>query len=321
MGFDVVIVGAGQLGSRYLQGVATIREPLNILIVDPSEDSLSVATSRWESSLPTGSEQRLVQSRVLDSVRGSAKLVIVATTAQHRLEVTHEVLSQAQVDYLVLEKNLAQSAEQVRTLCTLVDDVQGSWVNHPRRLMPVHREISEQLRQSGPLRVSAHLKNWGIATNATHLLDLVAWWSNHPLVAVDCADLDADWVSSKRSGTMDVMGTLRATYSDGTTLEIVDATEVQMASSGSITVEYGEGSLRVEEGPPVAADFTGRFFEAPLIPQSALSGPMISTILGTGMCALPRLEETAYIHAMLLDGLVAHWSRTRHSAETWVPVA
>ena len=45
--FKVLIVGAGQLGSRYLQGLASLDIPLSIAVVDPFEPSLAIARERY----------------------------------------------------------------------------------------------------------------------------------------------------------------------------------------------------------------------------------------------------------------------------------
>ena len=43
----VLLVGAGQLGSRYLQGLAKVSIPLEIHVLDISESSLRIAEARW----------------------------------------------------------------------------------------------------------------------------------------------------------------------------------------------------------------------------------------------------------------------------------
>ncbi len=47
----VLISGAGQLGSRYLQGLAKCRLPLRIVVQDNSRDSLERAQLRWNEVL------------------------------------------------------------------------------------------------------------------------------------------------------------------------------------------------------------------------------------------------------------------------------
>ena len=47
----IVIVGAGQLGSRYLQGLSLCKIPLKIFIIDPNGNSLLTAKMRWNQAV------------------------------------------------------------------------------------------------------------------------------------------------------------------------------------------------------------------------------------------------------------------------------
>ena len=44
---SLLLVGAGQLGSRYLQGLVASDSELEITVVDPSSESLETAKLRW----------------------------------------------------------------------------------------------------------------------------------------------------------------------------------------------------------------------------------------------------------------------------------
>ena len=46
----IKIVGAGQLGSRHLQALQSIRTPLDIHVIDPSPESLKVAEERFHAA-------------------------------------------------------------------------------------------------------------------------------------------------------------------------------------------------------------------------------------------------------------------------------
>ena len=48
MSATILITGAGQLGSRYLQGLTNCKETLDIYVNDISERSLQIAKQRWE---------------------------------------------------------------------------------------------------------------------------------------------------------------------------------------------------------------------------------------------------------------------------------
>ena len=46
--YNIAIIGAGQLGSRHLQGLKLAKLPIKIQVVDSSAESLAVAKSRYE---------------------------------------------------------------------------------------------------------------------------------------------------------------------------------------------------------------------------------------------------------------------------------
>ena len=48
MSATILIAGAGQLGSRYLQGLANCRNTLDIYVQDISKHSLQIVKQRWE---------------------------------------------------------------------------------------------------------------------------------------------------------------------------------------------------------------------------------------------------------------------------------
>ena len=62
MKYSVVIVGAGQLGSRYLQGLVNVSHTLDIYIVDPNKAALSISKERWDKSGGSLSKHSLIQS-------------------------------------------------------------------------------------------------------------------------------------------------------------------------------------------------------------------------------------------------------------------
>ena len=45
---DILLVGVGQLGSRYLQSLKAVKSSLNIYIVDINQSSLDLAKKKME---------------------------------------------------------------------------------------------------------------------------------------------------------------------------------------------------------------------------------------------------------------------------------
>ena len=65
----ILLVGAGQLGSRYLQGLVNCRIPLKIYVYDICVESLSLAKERWNEVLPAAAAHEIEFTSTLDAVR------------------------------------------------------------------------------------------------------------------------------------------------------------------------------------------------------------------------------------------------------------
>ena len=66
--YKIFLVGVGQLGSRYLQGLATFEIPIEIFVVDPNEKSLETAQLRWEEVANGNALHRVHFSQALEGL-------------------------------------------------------------------------------------------------------------------------------------------------------------------------------------------------------------------------------------------------------------
>lgn len=144
----IIIIGAGQLGSRHLQGVLKYnKETLKVYISDPSTDALSVAKER-AAEVEHNHELEFVSNS--SNFPAIADVVIVATNSNVREMVTADLLAKVKVKYLVLEKVLFQDPKAYARVASLLE-ANGvmTYVNHPRRLTPAYAAIAETIQQSG----------------------------------------------------------------------------------------------------------------------------------------------------------------------------
>jgi predicted dehydrogenase len=313
----ILLIGAGQLGSRYLQGLAAIEDPVAVKVVDPSEGSLAVARERL-AQVQLASAHAVQFSTSLEDVPQHLDLALVVTPAHCRARVVTELASRHQVQAWVLEKVLAQNCEQLDQIEQALVDHSQVWVNTPRRLMGWHQAIRSQLLPAGPsplqLRVSGG--SWGLACNAIHFIDLVAWWTQASVQSVNPAGL-ADWVQSKRAGFQEVFGSFRVTYADGSELELCCHSE---AEPTQITVVTPQGEWVIEESAGLATGPDGQQLHGQLSFQSALTVPLVKKILQEGRCDLPTLAESAAQHRPLLSTLLKHWNQNQGCHDSIVPI-
>ena len=313
----VLLLGAGQLGSRYLQGLAGVNQQVSIIVVDPSSSSLDLARQRLDEVSPaTSHEVQFTTS--FDEAPKQLDLAFVVTPAHCRADVVAAISARHEVTSWILEKVLAQSSQQVDQIERTLAGHPRVWVNTPRRLMTWHQEIKAQMLASGPsaLRVRMSGGHWGLACNAIHVIDLVSWWTGASVDGVDGRGLE-DWQPSTRSVFHEVFGSLVVNFRDCSSLELSCN---QSDDSPRIEVETPEGVWLFEEAAGKAVGPSGQEIIGQLSFQSALTTPLVEQILTAGRCELPSLAESVAQHRPFLDALLQHWNHSQSREDLAVPI-
>ena len=305
----VLISGVGQLGSRYLQGLASCKIPMRILVRDLSEESLLRAKQRWMEVKDGDSPQDISFATGLEGLPREVDVCIVATTADVRPAAVRGIARKSRVRYWILEKLLAQNLDGLDEFHSVVDGAEGTWVNMVRRVIPWHQEIRQAIGVRKQLHVELHGGLWGLACNGIHLIDHVTWLSGERLHSIDASRLDPVWVDTKRAGFQEVTGTLQATYSGGTTL-LLSATRDKLPADYSVrysVMDVQNGTRwTISERDGVANCSDGRRVEGRMKLQSELTGRLVDGILAAGECDLTTFEESAEMHRMFLKALLKH---------------
>ena len=100
--YSIAIIGAGQLGSRHLQGLKLAQMPMCIQVIDKSPESLLTARERYEQIVPNPQVTSVEYLTTIDELAPELDLVIVATGSKPRAAILAELLSKEQVRNLLL---------------------------------------------------------------------------------------------------------------------------------------------------------------------------------------------------------------------------
>ena len=314
----ILIVGAGQLGSRYLQGLTASKSDLEITVVDPSVESLETSESRW---IDVGGDESPHQVRWLGSLPSDLQRVDVAlivTSSKGRAGLIDKIAKAIDVRYWVLEKVLTQSSEELVTIQSVLAGCEGAWVNTPRRMMTWHQSLKNVFASRGPLEISYSAGLWGLACNSIHFIDLVAWWSGEALVSVDTSGLDHHWHESKRAGYFEITGELVAHFSAGISLRLSSKEDAQ---AQPIQVALSDGLVwEIDEPAGTAHSSSGEQLDGRIEFQSQLSGRLVDDILQRGKCDLPSLDESSSMHKIFLDAMLVHWKQSQNRSDDRVSI-
>lgn len=307
----IVIIGAGQIGSRHLQSFARWDRPAELYVFDPDERALRAAEERFENACRHASASRsAVRVRFARSVemleRGSQiDVAIVATGAAVRLEVLRYLLDRLEITSIICEKVLFQDLASYRVAARLFakQNVQV-WVNCPFRTLPYFRTLKAEAR-SERWEYAAYGSGINLASNAVHHLDLFSFLTGEALKRVRADYLHSRLRESKHAGCIEFTGTLLAESGNHrfemTSFPHADKPLVIRLMTDRRTLFIEPTAKRVLEA---SADGT-RIETFSFPPQSERTAQLTAEIIDTGTCALPTFTQSRHVHELLLRSFLA----------------
>ena len=316
--FIVLVVGSGNFGSRWLQGLSKTDVPLSIHVVDPSVGSLINARTRWDDVNSVDSLHTIKFHPTLEKIPKNIDLVIVVTTADVRPGVVASVAKIARVRYWILEKVLAQSLSGIDKIEKAIDCQSLAWVNTSRRRWKWYNDIRCRTETHSPCLGKIWGGVWELGSNVIHYLDLFSWWTGETLVDVITQNLDNKWCKSKtRTQFYTIYGELIANFSGGSSLVFCWDTRT------SVMVELNgpNGQWTIDETEGIAVSSYGLTIPGKLEHQSENSAPLIKSILETGQCDLPSLNQSASMHRILISALLDHWNHNMSNKKDFLPIS
>lgn len=302
---NILLIGAGNIGSRHLQGLAKVKIPLNINVVDPSPGSLKISEERFN-QIPSKTKHQIIFSRDLKGAPENIDLAIIATSSNIRRKVTENLLKHSKVKYIIFEKLLFQKKIDFVFIEKLLKQKKvKAWVNCSMRVTPFYYNLKNQF-QNKKITYLLTGTRFGIATQAIHFIDHMAFLANSYDFKVDTTHLDKKIIESKRKGFLDFTGTLMVYFKNGnigifTDFPNGDSPIVAQIFSDKIAATANETTREtwISKSP----DWKMKP-EEQLPFQSDLTNIVAEQILKKGDCQLPTYPQSKIIHIKLLESLL-----------------
>lgn len=321
----IVIIGAGQIGSRHLQGVLRASNPLEIFVVDPFENSLEIAKERAGQVENKGHIVTYMAN--ISNLPHAIDVAIIATSSNVRESVIQQLIASVEIKYLILEKILFQSVDSYLTIPSLLAE-KGiiTWVNLPMRTYGHFNQLKAVL---APLneRMSFNVvgSNWRIGCNAIHYIDLFEYLSDSKVIELNSDWLDTEIVPSKRVGFVEFTGTLKGQSDNKSTFmissfpgEFGDGTIFISTASHRFVIQEGKNSIvhHLENNTDFKTISKTYFPEY----QSTLTGDYIKEIFETGNCSLPKLNDITHTHKFYIEAFLSFYNGVSNSDVVLCPI-
>lgn len=318
-----LIIGAGQLGSRHLQGLVKYSGQLEVYVLDSSIDSLKVAEER-ENEITHNHE--VIYTQTWEVLPDFFDIVIVATSANVRESVIRKLLEQHKVCFLILEKVLFQElGAYQRVDDLLVQHNVITYVNHPRRMFKSYNNLKLKIETNSQSVFSVVGGNWGIGCNALHLLDLFVYLSGKKLQGVNADSIEDKLLESSRKGFVEFTGTLTGHLTDGSFFSL--SSLKGELSSISVTIFNNEQRFLIQEGgTPQIYEFEKKnFFNCKsdafkVQYQSELTTNIAVGLLENDFCSLPTYDEARHTHELFLRTMLEKYNKITGLSTTILPV-
>lgn len=320
---NIVIIGAGQLGSRHLQGLKMAEVDMAIFVVDPNIEALEIAEMRYHEIAANPKIRSINFYSSITLLPNHLDLVIVATSSLIRAEITTALIQAKKVKNIVFEKFLFPSISTYSTVLNLLEVNQvNAWVNCPRRMFQYFGQIKEIIKNEENVKFSVSGGQWGLACNSIHFIDIFSFLSDTSDYSLDVSKLDTKIIESKRAGYIEFTGTIIGSFENQQQFEI---TSLEGESHPPvITISTGNYEIMVNEtkAEMVVSRRDGVDQKAPIqmAYQSQLTGILAEQILNTGNCELTPFEESCNLHLTFLKPIVNFYNSLSGNEGDYCPI-
>jgi predicted dehydrogenase len=308
---QIVIIGAGQLGSRHLQAISLLHFSTTIWVVDPMVSSLETAKARWK-EVDYVSQHEIHYKSDVKELPSDLDVVIIATSSNVRRNIIEMLLQERTVRYMILEKVLFQEEEDYFSIQELLEN-KGvkAWVNCPRRQFEGYSQLRKEINFQA-FQMSVTGSQWGLGCNSIHFIDLFSYLCQSSNISV-VPFLNEKLYTSKRAGFVEFNGSLLVA-SDNASKLLITCFELGNHPL-EITIELPEASISIKESLQAmeirtsANNWQALHLSFPILRQSQLTNLVIEDLLTSGTCLLTPFEESVKLHIPLINIFLNHYNQ------------
>lgn len=300
----ILLVGAGQLGSRHLQGLKAAGVDANITVVDPSAESLKVSKERCDVVTSTFKKEVTYTQELPAS--GEWDLCIMATNSKGRFDLLQTLATRYSIKNYVIEKILFSSEREYAEAEKAFDKIaNNAFVNCCMRQMGIYSEIKKVVNGE-VFDMTVTGSKFGLVTNFIHYLDYAYDLSGKQSFEVDFSLTDKKLVQSKRAGYYECNGIIGVNFKNGSRLTV----NCFEAGALPVTISVNTPSVRyiVDEFNKVAyvqSEKNAWKLDSQTITipfQSQLTAETAMKIHEKSTLPLTPLKESVQIHLGMVKG-------------------
>jgi len=323
---NLLIVGCGVVGSRHLQALAKIDIFSKILVVDPNQNSLENAKKLFDEVPKNEKITSIEYFKEFPNNIKNIDLCIVATLSNVRFKVLNEIVSKFKIKYLILEKFLFQTEDELEQAKKIIEKNEiKCWVNCFRREETCWKNIKKEFDNEKDLKLYYGNSEWGVTVNTIHILDLAVWLFNSNIEEINNSELNNKIYKSKRTGFIELTGKVIGKLKNNAEFEL-EANEGIPWEKAQFMITSENRKLIVNEYKKIGIlskkekNWTEEEYDFHIPFQSEKTHKIVKKIIEFGTCNLPSLDESVEIHKFLLKSILEHINKVSKIKYTHCPI-
>jgi predicted dehydrogenase len=325
---NILIIGSGRMGIRHCLGAMTVKQVKKIFVADINESALNNAKQQ----LNKKDRSEIITFYLLEDflkLDQHTETVIISSTAGNRLD-SCKIILQIKPRYVLIEKPLGQSIEQVKNLIDFfeINSHIKAFVNLNTRLYPGYNKLKkdlELLKQfNGRKTISINTGTVGIGANGIHYIDLIKYLLGAFTLELIAGEIDENIIPSGRGSEFcDYGGWAIVDYKDKDN-KVLGRVHFILGSQSTVFAPWEivgqHGRIQIDEFEQTRSDKIRKHeSELPIqryagdylpISKEEFTVPMLNdltylwlTELINGNFVLPELKESFEAHSLLFDWL------------------
>lgn len=294
----ILLVGAGNLGSRHLQAIAQWPSPICVSVVEPSLKAREVAKQRWDDI--ASSKSHTLSFVDIEQISTQVDFAVIATLAIGRLTVL-KALFALQVPVILCEKVAFQSIEHYQMALHMAKQTNTQiYLNYIYRLSASIQKL-RALLDGQSVNISVSAGNVELGCNLIHHLDLATYFNHEAkLQNLTISSLEIDSVNRRHPSLKSFYGLAHAHYSNGATLEARLLNDPSKDCEITISTQQQSFVLNETTGQLSGSGFINEPFIAPRVSDTTTD--IMAQIIDQN-CVLPTLSQSFADNQMMLKCL------------------
>lgn len=302
--YNIVVIGAGQLGRRHIQSIKSTHYPCRLFVVDNVRESLEKTKAVYDSTQVRSQISEIYYVENYDRLPHVIDFLLISTGAKPRAIIFKTISEHFEIKNVIFEKVLFQRESEYQEVADIIT-LKGikAWVNCPRRMFEGYKKL-RTLFNGKTVNMVVNGGLWGIGCNSIHFLDIYAYLTkcDHYTIITDA--LDEGIMNSKRSGYKEFSGTLVARFENGGTVILSSS---RNTICPVITLCSDDTTCFISETAKecwLKSEKNDKVFSFSIPYQSELTYIVLDDILKKGDCDLTTYSESKKIHLPFIRGMI-----------------